>query len=192
MKRSYYYFIASLPSLSFAQPKPVSYEHFLFLCASFLQKKDFTIIKDISLAPMGDEAVPIDAMKKWLIWDRAFREELALLRATGLGRQFLIEERKESAAAAHAAMMAKEIFGISSPLEADEQIDRAKWRYIESLEFEHYFDIEWLALYSLKLQILERRERFDEKEGLMRLDNMRERAKENYETERESVEAELD
>jgi len=191
VKSSYYYFVASLPHLSFSQTKPISYEHFLSLCASFLHANDFDIIKSISLAAAGGKADSLDSMKKWTAWDRALRWELGRLRAAKLDRQIAAHENADNSIASHAAMVAKEIFALSAPLDADEQIDRARWEYVELLEFGRYFDIEWLALYSLKLHILERRETFDQKAGLQRLHAIMEGARNNYDAKGDPVEADL-
>lgn len=191
MKRSYYYFIASLPHLSFSQPEPLSYEQFLSLSSSFLYVKDFEIIKSISLSSIGDEAACLHSIKKWMVWDSIFRAQLASMRASRLGRQVRIEKGGESAVAINATMTAKEVFGISSPFHADEEIDKARWDYLDSLQWGHYFDIDWLALYSLKLLILERRATFDKEKGLQRLQDMMAGVRENYEVKEEAVEANL-
>ena len=188
MKSNYYYFIASLPHLSFAAPKPIFYDHFLSLCNSFLHEKDFKTIKSISFA--GNDASHLHVIKSWMAWDGTLRRELASLRSAGLGRQSIIYGRPDQAGQSdsadqadmtHTVKVAKEAFAISMPLDADEFIEKARWEYIESLEFGRYFDVEWLALYSLKLQILERREKFDKKAGLLRLHELMDRAREDYE-----------
>jgi len=191
VKRSYYYFIASLPCLSFSQPKALSYAHFLSLCSSFLENSDFDIIKSISLSFVDEKASPLDSMKKWAVWDEAFRNELARMRADRLKRQIDNEESGESSVKVQAALAAREVFGITSPFLADEERDKARWEYLNSLEFGRYFDMDWLALYSMKLLLLERRETFDQEKGLQRFQDIMAGFRENYEVNEEPVEENL-
>ena len=44
-------------------------------------------------------------------------------------------------------------------------IEREKWAYLERLEAGHYFDLETLAAYALKLRILERKALFEAERG---------------------------
>ena len=44
----------------------------------------------------------------------------------------------------------------TSILEAEKILDQARWEFLESLSFGHYFDFDLLLGYLLKLKILER------------------------------------
>ena len=59
-----------------------------------------------------------------------------------------------------------------SPLAAEGVLDRARWSWLEELESGHYFDGERLALYLLKLRILERRARFVKDLGSARFEEL--------------------
>jgi hypothetical protein len=51
------------------------------------------------------------------------------------------------------------------PLEGELSIEREKWSFLERLETGHFFDLEALVAYALKLQILERRALFEAERG---------------------------
>ena len=70
------------------------------------------------------------------------------------------------------AEIARHLLALDSPLAADEELDRLRWRFLEELAFGHYFDLETLVIYRLKLRILERRARFDPATGAALLDRM--------------------
>ena len=70
------------------------------------------------------------------------------------------------------AGIAKAILALDSPRAADEELDRVRWRVLEELAFGHYFDVETLVVYLLKLRILERRARFDAAAGAALLDRL--------------------
>ena len=55
--------------------------------------------------------------------------------------------------------------GTESPLQAEEALNLARWGYLDQLEAGHYFDIDKLVVYVLRLQLLERKARFDEQKG---------------------------
>ena len=73
-----------------------------------------------------------------------------------------------------------DIFSAASPMDADEMLEIARWRRLESLEHGQYFNLEWLALYCLKLQIMERRGSFDMQIGMDRVANLLKTAKDAY------------
>jgi hypothetical protein len=52
-----------------------------------------------------------------------------------------------------------------SPLEAELFLDGCRWEKIDELAAGHFFDIEFLRAYRLKLQILERHMKFEEELG---------------------------
>jgi hypothetical protein len=64
-----------------------------------------------------------------------------------------------------AQQLAREAFSQESPLQAEELLNRARWNFLDDLEVGHYFDIEMILVYALRLQILERKALFDEEKG---------------------------
>jgi hypothetical protein len=63
------------------------------------------------------------------------------------------------------AELAAEAAGMINPLEAERLLNRARWQFLEELEVGHYFDVERLVIYSLKLQLLERIALHDQEKG---------------------------
>ena len=53
-----------------------------------------------------------------------------------------------------------------SPVESELSLDRLRWERIEALSKGHYFDIDYLITYALKLQLLERWERINSEGGM--------------------------
>ncbi|MBI5367956.1 MAG: hypothetical protein HZA54_13025 [Planctomycetes bacterium] len=64
-----------------------------------------------------------------------------------------------------AAAAARRIFQFASPWEAEAELDRARRRLLDELDFGHDFDLDRLALYQLKLLLAERRAAFDAVRG---------------------------
>ena len=96
------------------------------------------------------------------------RNELARLRAKRLDWDVTLHLRSTGRDADLAVVEAR-ILENESPRAAEDELDRARRTFLDGLEFGHYFDLELLALYWLKLRFLERRAVFDKECGREKL-----------------------
>ena len=116
------------------------------------------------------------------------RAELAGLRAKAKGLAESLDATEQGAKTPsynqESHNLAMDIFSAASPMDADDLLGLARWRRLESLEHGQYFNLEWLALYCLKLQILERRGSFDMQIGMDRVAGVLKAAKGVYATTR--------
>jgi len=168
MKEQYYYVITSLPSLSLSEELPVRKDDFLANCEKYLKKTDFNILESISLFDVEKDEASFDIVRRFFGWERGVRNALVRLRAEKLGLK--PDEFVRGEIVDHSqTLLAEEAFYTDSPLMAEEILNRARWRYLDELEFGHYFDIERLVVFFIKLQILERISSFDAEEGRERL-----------------------
>ena len=69
--------------------------------------------------------------------------------------------------------LAREAFGQADPAVAEESMNRARWQFLESLELGHAFDLQRLLIYSIKLQLLERKNAMTTAKGEERFQAMR-------------------
>ena len=177
MKGNYCFTVASLPSLSFTEPPPLSSEDFLSKCEIELSLSDHHVLKLASLLPKRSQKTIPQVLKKWYEWEQNIRNELVRLRAGKMGKDARAYIRGESSEYS-ALFLAHEIFNADSPLSAQDMLDHARWKYLEELELGHYFDLEKLIIYYLKLQILEQRSLFNKEEGQKRVEELLEQVKE--------------
>jgi len=159
----YYYTIAALPYLSFDVPPPISLEEFLSFCKDTLAETDWEILRQTSL--FGEEPGENELLARWHQWERSFRSELARLRASRLGVDTesiprIIPESGRVGEVARAVLME------GSPAEAEHLILKAFWEVLEELEVNHFFDLERLLVYYLKLQILHLQAQRNREEGV--------------------------
>ncbi|OQX85433.1 MAG: hypothetical protein B6D55_07450 [Candidatus Omnitrophica bacterium 4484_70.2] len=85
---------------------------------------------------------------------RELRQKLASLRkALKKGQDYSLPEILKS--------LGKE----DTPLEIEKYLLQLRWRFIEEKEVGHYFDLSFLILYFLKIQILERLFTFNKEKG---------------------------
>ncbi len=160
---AYYYASASLPMLIGPdQPVPVNSEEMLDVCRRFIADGDYGGLVASSLNPEDAEAPGICA--SYRDWERSLRNELVIQRAA---EQNLSSEEyiRASEPISGTSAIASEAMSKSSPLEAELYLDSCRWLKIEELSTGHFFDIEFLRAYRMKLQILERRAKFDEERG---------------------------
>jgi len=171
MSGGYYYLVASLPHLKFGAAPRLTPGEFLRRCAAQVSTAHYRILAEVELFQTRPARTALALLDRWHDRECALRNALAIVRAKRLG----------VAAAAHLrnfrhdrelAEIARHLLALDSPLAADEELDRLRWRFLEELAFGHYFDLETLVIYLLKLRILERRARFDPATGAALLDRM--------------------
>jgi len=164
----YFYFVASLPSLSLGAAPPIPYRQFAEDFPRFLNPGDARILAAATLEyPAGGPdpaAHGSAALTAWFQWDCALRNELARLRGQELGRdaEAWVHEGFPYPDAVAAARTA---FAAPSPLEGEMALGRARWDAMDRLRGTHYFDREALVVYALELQLLERLAAFDAAAG---------------------------
>jgi hypothetical protein len=160
----YYYTVASLPFLDFDSDPPMTEEEFIDICTKECSEKDFTLLQSISLTPPGSSGETNTVVDSFYTWERSLRNELVILRAKkkGVDPDAYIREGNEdlgSVQTARGALMSE------SPLAVEETLNKARWIYLDQLETGHYFDLEKLAVYKLKLEILENKAKTDKERG---------------------------
>jgi len=161
---SYYYFGATLPSLRFESPPPLSHEEFMVRARRYLSRGDAELLAEARLHVPDDGSFPVRSLRSALLrryyrWERALRNDLARMRATRMKKPVDAQLRPGDPEA-EAARVAVAAFQAEDPLQGEMIIERERWAFIEGLAVNRIFDTEALCAYSLLLQALERRGRF--------------------------------
>lgn len=160
-----YYTICSLPHLYFGATPPLTAAAFLALCEIEASPESMSTLVAISLLPPRTRS-PLPAIERWYGWESGLRLELARLRATaGHGQVDLNPWPAEDIPFAQRDLADRAV-AQESPAEAEDLLDLARWRFLMELESAHNFGLPKLGLYFLKLQLLERRARFNQAAGL--------------------------
>lgn len=173
MGSSYYYFIASLPLLFFDGKMPMTVEAFQGDCRRLLREKDYALMQrlwtqDDDLAGSGN--CVLDA---WLHFDRAFRNELARHRADHLNKDPLKYLRGTRTFVSCGVEDIQRALKMDDLLRAEETLSKARWQFLDELGMGHYYDIESVFIYYLKLEILERHREYGSLEGRNRLQKIK-------------------
>ena len=175
MGSSYYYFLASLPLLSFDGKMPMTVGAFQEECRRLLSEKDCALME--RLWTPQDEPAPTNSgnhvLDAWLAFDRGFRNELAWLRADHLDKDPLKYLRGPRTFLSTCLEDIQRALKMDDLLQAEEVLSKARWRFLDELGTGHYFDLESLFVYYLKLTILQRHQEYRSSEGLNRLQEIK-------------------
>jgi len=168
VKPGFYYLVASLPELSFDRPTPIALKDFLALCSEHLPAVSCRLLAETDLFQLPASPTRLRVLNVWFELEHMLRNELARLRAQRLGWD-VTPHLRSAGRDADLATVAARILQNESPRPAEDELDRARWTFLDGLEFGHYFDLESLALYWLKLRLLERRAVFNKGRGREKL-----------------------
>lgn len=162
----YYFLISSLPYLLPSGQIDMSIGDFLGTCESNMPADEFNLLTQCSLDPKGESegSVSHPILNKWNSWETSLRNELVKLRASKL-KLDADDYLKEGGGTAGLFESAREAVNMGNPQEAELRLDRIRWSFLNELEAGHFFDLEKLLIYYLKLQILKRHEVFTPQSG---------------------------
>lgn len=164
MSQAYYYFVASLPSLTWDGPLPMPAETFLEQTELLLASEDHAAVQAVLTdAPAAGRHPWLD---QWQEFEAQIRYEAVWVRAGELNRDAQTylrgERRTASPEIVDALALALES---PDPLEGERVIDRLRWRRWEELAQGHYFDLDWILSYAACLKILDRYQRLASPRG---------------------------
>jgi hypothetical protein len=155
MSRKYYYFLASLPELTFGQKPSMSVAQYLEACESQLHQEDARAVRAAVLEESGEHQ---GVAAQWCESRHALKNELAYERALRAGKDPAKYVRGDHSFDRVARDAAVEALNVLDPLEAQRGLDLKAWHYLDGLEGGGKFDADRAVIYGLKLAILERHE----------------------------------
>ncbi|NOX25196.1 MAG: DUF2764 family protein, partial [Deltaproteobacteria bacterium] len=131
-------------------------------CEIELSRSDMSVISSITLQPPAGFSNSPSFIESWYSGERQLRLELARLRAARLGRSNFVSQGSVSP---FFKKIARQAMAFESPWQAEELLDLSRWQILNELETEHDSGLPRLAVYFLKLQLLERRALFNQQAG---------------------------
>lgn len=160
---NYYYFAASLPSVTLDAAPPLSLAQFLNRCREHLNADDLAAVR--LLAEGADSPAPHAFVQAWLERETLLRNALVRIRAARLrceAAPYLhpIEASDSSLDKAVADALAR-----PTPLERELELDRVRWNQAAQLAGFNPFSMDALFAYTLKLKLAERWASLNEQAG---------------------------
>ena len=167
----YYYLVASLPTLLRRERPPLTSEEILEMCGRLMSPGDFAQIRLAQLNAAASPPARCGLLRRFRAAEMGLRNELAKLRAREAG--VALDRYVRPAAVDPAwAGAAREIFEQDTPLKAEQLLGSVLWGLLDTLVVGHFFDVDFLAAYHLKTQILERDASFVLEAGRLKLESI--------------------
>jgi hypothetical protein len=177
--RRYYYTLATLPFLQYEDKAPFSTQELYEACRGNIAEEDLALLEQVRLEPADSLGNPF--LAEWYGWELALRNELVKLRAGRLGLD-VNEHLRPGEFFTGVFDIAREAFGQDSPLDGEAVLNRARWRKIEEMEVGRFFELANLIAFSLKLQILLRKDQFTREQGREKFDQIYQRIREDIQS----------
>ena len=144
-------------------------DEFLGICAAWMSSRDLQTLQRATLDPGFSPDTEHSVLGAWYAFETELRNTLARRRAVRLGAD---EDRYGGSQAnviwfSTMEMEARvsEAMGADSPLRAEQILDEYRWRTLDELAVGHYFDLDILIIYYLRLQIVRRRAAMNREDG---------------------------
>jgi hypothetical protein len=140
--------------LNFSARPPFTIERFLGMCQDLIPDKDLEIVDLCFKASFLEEQVKQQTLKQWIEFETGLHNELIKIRASRKKIDPQIYLRKDGYADAAIYHIAMNSHRILSLVESEKFLDLARWQKLDELLCGHYFDLDALIVYALKLQML--------------------------------------
>ncbi len=141
--------------LHFGVKPPLSFGKFLQHCEGLIPEEDIAFLEaGRRISEYVDSAEP-SALRKWREFDLALRNELVKVRAAHKKIDPLPYLRGDGYVEPSITHIALHAYRSTSLLEAEKILDEERWRFLDELAVGHFFDLDFLIVYALKLLILE-------------------------------------
>lgn len=164
MQDCYPYFISSLPFLQLGMKPPFAFNKFIEICGEYVPAADIGFIE--SVADTDALAVPTaqTTLAKWRSFETALRNELVRIRSARKrsGERYIRGDGYTDPPVAAEAIKAHRA---ASATDSEWILDTERWRALDDMEAGHYFDIDFLIVYAIRLLILEKWEEVRKADG---------------------------
>ena len=161
MSSYYIYLISSLPMLHFGEKAPFSSDYFLGMCRELIPDDDLELIKLAARSSIDICPIKQPTLKIWCEFETTLRNELVKVRAVRRKIDPSRYMRRNGFVDNRITQLAINAVRNPSILEAERILDQGRWRVLDELTLQHYFDIDLLIVYALRLLILEKWDRVD-------------------------------
>ena len=170
---SYYtYLISSLPMLHFGMKPPFTKQGFLETCSRLISGED---VKELCMAADTLKIYKECRNKlysRWAEFEISLRNEIVRTisaRRHTEAEKFIRPGGYRDVYFTHLVLAAHRAIPV---IEGEKIIDKARWDFLEEASIGHYFDLDFLISYALKLNILHRWEKIRSSEKQKLLDSV--------------------
>ncbi|OQX87518.1 hypothetical protein B6D60_03765 [candidate division KSB1 bacterium 4484_87] len=151
----YYFLVAELPTLFFDREPEVTIEYFLSETEKWMSSRDFQILSQVDINNYLTKPQNPRVLRDFQQFESALRTDLARFR-----------EAQKQKTDYKPASIPQSLIKEGNPLEIEIKLLELRWKLLDEMQREHHFDLAYLILYYLKLQILQRYMSFSKEKGM--------------------------
>jgi hypothetical protein len=155
--KNHYYTLAALKTIRLGEKIPITEEYFLQFAEDTIDAKSYQILLKSRWGLT--EPTGFSFADRILSWEKELRLELAKARILKL--PFDTPPNLQASDGSYSLLeQVRAVMALDSPLDAERYLDQLRWSFLEETGARHYFDLEALVVYYLKLQLALRQEKF--------------------------------
>ncbi|MFH1577861.1 MAG: DUF2764 family protein [Candidatus Omnitrophota bacterium] len=158
----YYYLISSLPLLKFSDKPPITAGDFIAESQKWLSETEFALLSKVDINNPGPDEDDTQILKTWKDFEYSIAQELSAYRSA----------KKKNLEYRLSKYLSDIVEGDNNPLVVEKRLLFLKWDFLEEQEAGHFFDLDFLIIYYLKLQILQRQFSFNKEKGKARFEDL--------------------
>ncbi|MBN1996108.1 DUF2764 family protein [candidate division KSB1 bacterium] len=151
----YYYFISTLPMLFFDREVQLQREVFLDEASRWLSGGDYKILTSMDMRTISGEIGGHPIARWYSRFETGLRRETAAWRTAQKNNQ-------DYKTTLFPVALLKE----GNPLDVEKKLLKLRWDELDERERDYHFDLAYVMIYYLKLQILYRLSTFNKEKGL--------------------------
>lgn len=154
--KQYYYLICSLPFIRQEEAPPINSGEFRSLCREHVSASDLRLLDAAALIPAKGAAFPAaSAFSCWLEREKILRRRLAAFRTERKsGNPGKTGGKSDEFADIDRCIL--DAYAKPDPALREKCFDSLRWHWLDELEFGHYFDVDKLLIYKLRLLLHEK------------------------------------
>ena len=157
----YYYLVAQLPLLAYGKEIEISIEYFLIEAKKWMSAKDYSILMHADINEFAVRKRENHVLAKYKIFESCLREDIASWR-----------DAKKRDIDFKPSNFPVSVVKEGNPLEVELKLMELRWNYLKELEIDHDFDLGFLIIYYLKMQIIQRYLTFNKEKGLIKFQKL--------------------
>lgn len=165
---SYYFLVASLPSLQIGDEVPFSTEEYIERCAGSLPPRELNVLKHVLNCQTVCEGCGLAG--SWFAIETQIRNAVARLRALAHGVDAKEYLRPHSGYSGVVESMVTDAFTRNDPLELEQELDRGRWQLAEGMVGDNPFGFGKVLAYGIQLRIVQRWDSMDVHTGKKNLE----------------------
>lgn len=156
----YYYLVSQLPFLKFGPPVQITADSFLAEAKKWLTRRDFSVLSQSDIGNFSGALLRPPVLRRYREFEFNLRKDISRVRQKPRDSDPGISVPVRAALAG------------DNPLEIEKKLLALRWKFIDEEEGGYYFDLSWLILYFLKIQILAALNTFNKEKGIIIFDQV--------------------